>query len=156
MEELFAAAYFDYTRYLNPHTHERGTIFDVIEWLVRQREQTARERGPQHRRGFPALEGIKRAALAGSGCVSGAFCTQCRRGRCPEAGSAGSTDYMGADPAPELALLARSSAARLVRMEDGFLRSVGLGSISCRHCRWCWTSRGCISIRASLRLWKLC
>ena len=37
VDELFAAAYFHYTRYLNPVTHQRGTIFDVIEWLVRQR-----------------------------------------------------------------------------------------------------------------------
>lgn len=41
VDELFAAAYFHYTRYLNPVTHQRGTIFDVIEWLVRQREMAA-------------------------------------------------------------------------------------------------------------------
>jgi capsular polysaccharide export protein len=35
--ELFAAAYWDYTRYLDPVTHRRGTIFDVIAWLVAQR-----------------------------------------------------------------------------------------------------------------------
>ena len=40
-DELFAAAYFHYTRYLNPLTHQRGTIFDVIDWLVRQREMVA-------------------------------------------------------------------------------------------------------------------
>lgn len=37
VDELFAAAYLRYARYLNPETHERGTLFDVIEWLVRQR-----------------------------------------------------------------------------------------------------------------------
>lgn len=37
VDELFAAAYLRYTRYLNPETHERGSIFDVIAWLVRQR-----------------------------------------------------------------------------------------------------------------------
>ena len=42
VDELFAAAYFHYTRYLDPVTHERGTIFDVIEWLVRQLEMDAR------------------------------------------------------------------------------------------------------------------
>lgn len=40
VDELFAAAYFHYSRYLNPVTHQRGTIFDVIEWLVRQRLAT--------------------------------------------------------------------------------------------------------------------
>lgn len=37
VDELFAAAYFHYARYLNPVTHQRGTIFDVIDWLIRQR-----------------------------------------------------------------------------------------------------------------------
>jgi capsular polysaccharide export protein len=35
--ELFAAAYLHYARYLNPVTHQCGTIFDVITWLIRQR-----------------------------------------------------------------------------------------------------------------------
>ncbi len=38
VDELFAAAYFDYTHYLNPVTRQAGTIFDVIHWLIRQRE----------------------------------------------------------------------------------------------------------------------
>lgn len=37
VDELFAAAYFHYARYLDPLTHRRGTIFEVIEWLLRQR-----------------------------------------------------------------------------------------------------------------------
>ncbi len=37
VDELFAAGYLRYARYLNPETHESGTIFDVIAWLVRQR-----------------------------------------------------------------------------------------------------------------------
>lgn len=37
VEELFVAGYLRYARYLNPETHERGDIFDVIAWLARQR-----------------------------------------------------------------------------------------------------------------------
>lgn len=37
VDELFAAAYLRGARYLDPETHERGTVFDVIHWLVRQR-----------------------------------------------------------------------------------------------------------------------
>lgn len=43
VDELFAAAYLHYTRYLNPFTHERGTIFDVIEWLVLQKKMVANQ-----------------------------------------------------------------------------------------------------------------
>lgn len=37
VDELFAAAYLRCTRYLNPETHQSGTVFDVIHWLARQR-----------------------------------------------------------------------------------------------------------------------
>jgi capsular polysaccharide export protein len=40
VDELFAAAYLHYTRYLNPFTHERGSILDVIEWLILQKQMT--------------------------------------------------------------------------------------------------------------------
>lgn len=43
VDELFAAAYLHYTRYLNPFTHERGTIFDVIEWLILQKKMVANQ-----------------------------------------------------------------------------------------------------------------
>ncbi|MFT4060119.1 MAG: hypothetical protein QM652_11300 [Legionella sp.] len=36
--ELFAAAFLHYTVYLNPYTHTQGTIFDVIDWLIQQRK----------------------------------------------------------------------------------------------------------------------
>lgn len=38
VRELFAAAYLRYTRYLNPVTHQQGSIFDVMAWLIRQRQ----------------------------------------------------------------------------------------------------------------------
>jgi capsular polysaccharide export protein len=38
IRELFAAAYLRYTRYLNPVTHQQGCIFDVMAWLIRQRQ----------------------------------------------------------------------------------------------------------------------
>lgn len=34
INELFAAAYFHYTTYINPRDHKRGDIFDVISWLA--------------------------------------------------------------------------------------------------------------------------
>lgn len=37
VDELFVAAYLRYARYLNPETHAPGTLFDVIDWLARQR-----------------------------------------------------------------------------------------------------------------------
>lgn len=38
VDELFAAAYFRYTRYLDPITRKLGTIFNVLDWLILQRK----------------------------------------------------------------------------------------------------------------------
>ncbi|AKQ61662.1 capsular polysaccharide biosynthesis protein [Bordetella hinzii] len=128
VEELFAAAYFDYTRYLNPHTHERGTIFDVIEWLARQRELAARERGRSIAVGFRRWKAANVRPLLGLDASRVRFVRNAGEARALQPGPQDRLIVWGADPAPELASLARSSSARLVRMEDGFLRSVGLGS----------------------------
>jgi capsular polysaccharide export protein len=42
VDELFCAAYFHYSRYLDPQRHLAGSIFDVIEWLARQRQMADR------------------------------------------------------------------------------------------------------------------
>lgn len=34
LEEVFAASYLQYCRYLNPYTQQHGTIFDVIDYLI--------------------------------------------------------------------------------------------------------------------------
>lgn len=41
VEELFAAAYIHYTRYLNPFMHKRGNIMDIINWLILQKKMVA-------------------------------------------------------------------------------------------------------------------
>lgn len=42
VDELFAAAYIHYARYLDPVTHQRGTIFDVIDWLILQKTMASK------------------------------------------------------------------------------------------------------------------
>lgn len=37
LEQLFAGAYLQYSRYIKPATGEPGTIFDVIDWLARNK-----------------------------------------------------------------------------------------------------------------------
>jgi capsular polysaccharide export protein len=38
--ELFTASYLKYPRYINPKTGKRGTIFDVIDFILRQRKMS--------------------------------------------------------------------------------------------------------------------
>lgn len=155
--ELFAAAYFDYARYLNPHTHERGDIFDVIAWLQRQRvvaglaapasragafshdtNDNAAEGAdsqaapPAARRlmavGLPAwrrhnLGPLLAARAQRLHCVADA---KQAKALAPEPGDV--LLCWGRDAPPGLQALASRSGAALWRMEDGFYRSVGLGS----------------------------
>ena len=104
--ELFAAAYFKYSRYWNPYEGKRGTIFEVIRWLSEQRE---------------------RAGLNAVGALVGAI---------PVNGMQG---WKRRHLKPVLATWCQGRAQRVseicwgtagdgTRIEDGFIRSVGLGS----------------------------
>lgn len=131
--ELFAAAYIRYTRYLDPVTHRRGTIFDVIEWLERQKTMAALLRGG----GAPArliCVGIQRwktvhlrplLSLAGAPVV---FARSAAQVAALQPGPGDRLLFWGAFAPAGLAELAQSRGAQLLRIEDGFVRSVGLGS----------------------------
>ena len=128
VDELFAAAYFHYTRYLNPVTHQRGSIFDVMDWLVRQREMAGRYPGRIVAVGFRRWKAANVKPLLSLDPRKVVFV--------PDAGAAavlapGPDDalvFWGREAPAGVADLAQRTGARLLRMEDGFVRSVGLGS----------------------------
>ena len=133
VDELFAAAYFHYTRYLNPETHERGTIFDVIGWLVRQKEMANRLYAPDRMRRIICV-GYRRwkaanlqpmLSLEPKNVVFGPTLAEAPQ-LTPSPG-----DWLvhwGAIAPEGLGELASRTGAEVIRMEDGFVRSVGLGS----------------------------
>jgi capsular polysaccharide export protein len=133
VDELFAAAYFHYTRYLNPVTHQRGTIFDVIDWLVRQKEMAARQRGVDGParlicvgfRRWKAAHLKPRLALDPNQVY---FVPTVQAARALEPRPGDRLVFWGGRAPAGLLELAQSSLARAVRVEDGFVRSVGLGS----------------------------
>lgn len=128
VDELFAAGYLHYTRYLNPYTHQRGEMADVMHWLVQQRAVAQRYAGRMIAVGFRRWKAanlrpmlslypervlfVKNAAQAAALQPTGQDCLVCW-GRVPPAG---------------VQELAERTGVRLLRMEDGFVRSVGLGS----------------------------
>ena len=128
VDELFAAAYLQYTRYLNPETHQRGEMADVVRWLQLQRTVAQRFAGRMIGVGFPKWRAwnfrdmlslypgrvlhVPHAQAAAALQPTGADCLVCW-GRVPPAG---------------VEQLAQQCGVRLLRMEDGFVRSVGLGS----------------------------
>lgn len=128
VDELFAAAYLQYSRYLDPVTYQRGTIFDVMDWLTRQKAMAARFSGRMICVGFrrwkaaniePMLslfpgrvKFVKDAAAAAALSPAGADCLI----------------HWGREAPEGLPELAQRCGVRMLRMEDGFVRSVGLGS----------------------------
>ena len=128
VDELFAAAYFHYTRYLNPVTNERGSIFDVIDWLVRQRRMAAAAPGRTVGVGFRRWKAANLKPMLSLNSASVSFVPHAEAARSMALGPADRLVFWGRTPPPGLAALARATQARLVRLEDGFVRSVGLGS----------------------------
>lgn len=128
VDELFAAGYMHYSRYLNPETRQRGNVLDVLDWLQRQRQVAQRFGGRMIVVGFRRWKAanvkamlslhpgkvlfVKNAAAARALRPVGDDCLVCW-GRVPPKG---------------VQELADESGVRLLRMEDGFVRSVGLGS----------------------------
>jgi capsular polysaccharide export protein len=128
LDELFAAAYFHYARYLNPETHQRGTIFDVIDWLLRQKAADDRCHGRKIAVGFSAVRRWAQADLLGPDSARVAFAADAERAAALRPGPGDCLVCWG-HPAPDgLQAVAQNSGARLLHMEDGFIRSVGLGS----------------------------
>lgn len=125
VDELFAAAYLHYTRYLNPGTYDRGTIFDVIRWLSVQR--SIHDNCP----GRTIAIGYRRWKAENVKPFLGKRVHFVPHAAAAEKLSVGSNDRLvswGAEPSQAIRSLAQRSGAELAHMEDGFIRSVGLGS----------------------------
>lgn len=128
VDELFAAAYFHYTRYLNPGTGARGSIFDVIEWLLRQRAVDGRFTGRMAGVGFRRWKAANVRALMALDGRRTMFVRDARQAARLALTADDSLVFWGRNAPAGLPQLATASGARVVRMEDGFVRSVGLGS----------------------------
>jgi capsular polysaccharide export protein len=133
VRELFAAAYIHYTRYLNPVTHQRGTILDVIDWLVRQKEMANLMHGEQ-RQGRVVGVGFRRWKAANLKPMLGLHRELVQfvpnasgvRKLSPQPGE--TLVSWGASPPSGLSGFAQDKQLKLLHLEDGFVRSVGLGS----------------------------
>jgi capsular polysaccharide export protein len=131
LEDLVHASLVEYPRYRDPETGKRCDVERVIEWMALQRRM--RERLPRqvHAQGFsPWKKPIVRTFLQGS------TVTFVRTAaRIPQ----GATLVVWGRTQPPALLPAD---VRTVRLEDGFLRSVGLGADLVRPLSWIADGRG--------------
>ena len=133
VDELFAAAYLDYARYLNPETHDRGTIFHVIEWLARQKYMATWMRGPAGDRrliciGFRRWKAANLRSILAGALAEVVFVPDAEAARALVPRPDDWLVFWSATPPAGVDALANATGAQTVRLEDGFLRSVGLGS----------------------------
>lgn len=128
IDELFAAAYLHYTRYLNPETYERGTIFDVINWLSHQRRQHQGGAGRTIAIGYRRWKAENVKSFLGHPGRPVLFVPHAKAAAKLSPTPSDRLVIWGAKPAGTVASLAQRSGATLMHMEDGFIRSVGLGS----------------------------
>jgi len=130
--ELFSAAYFHYARYLNPFTHEIGSIFDVIDWLNLQKREVHRIHGETSGRliciGFQRWKRAHLKPILSSSSKTVIFCSNVSSAEkhCPN--KIDQLVIWGNETPGDLTRLSEATGANIVRLEDGFIRSVGLGS----------------------------
>ncbi len=127
VEELFAGAYILYTRYADPYTGEASDIVETIEKIVKENGGRSKDRAyffgfsrwKQHfiRPFFPEYE--KNALF---------FCTTLENALKKGMDKQSRIYIWGRRPFEEVERYAKEHDVNVFRVEDGFIRSVGLGS----------------------------
>ncbi|MBN3823114.1 capsular polysaccharide biosynthesis protein [Burkholderia sp. Ac-20384] len=127
LHQLFGAAYLQYCRYVNPETGKRGTIFDVIAYLAKQRRLNEVTRGELVCIGLSLWKRSVVAPFLRHGGARVRFVdTPAALRRLPP--DASRRVVLWGARHPESAAVAQKLGLPVLRMEDGFIRSVGLGS----------------------------
>lgn len=128
VDELFAAGYMHYSRYLNPETRQRGNVMDVIHWLERQREIAKRFPGRMIVVGFRRWKAANVKSMLSLHADKVVFVKDAKAATAMKPVDQDCLVCWGRLPPKGLQELALSAGVRLLHMEDGFVRSVGLGS----------------------------
>lgn len=127
-DELFAAAYIHYTRYLDPEKFRLGDIKGVITWLKRQRAMAERYSGRMIVVGFRRWKAANVQAMLSLKPGNVIFKKNAQAAAVLKPSADDCLIFWGSVPPSGLENLASQSGAKLLRMEDGFVRSLGLGS----------------------------
>lgn len=128
LEEVFAAAYILYSRYVHPVTGRRCGIMDIIRLLAEQRRRNEQNRGFHACLGFRLWKHEQaRAFLASTGGTQAFFQDEDKAVAAART-RGGRVVVWSSKERPSLAARCRQQEVTLLRMEDGFIRSKGLGS----------------------------
>lgn len=135
LENLAHAALIDYPRYLNPETDASGQAEDLINWMGLQRQHLKRFPEELYAHGFSSFKKqLIRRFFQGS-----QIHFVRRLDQIPDR----STLLIWGNTPVELGVTSTRQTIKLLRLEDGFLRSVGLGAdYQIRPLSWIADSRG--------------
>lgn len=129
VEELFAGAYILYTKYYNPYSHQKSDILDTIKSIVKYRDIYRQNEGNLYffgfsrwKRGFtiPFFPTLKKNSIV--------FCADLENGLQKGLNEHTKIFIWGKKPFNEVELYAKEHNIPVNRVEDGFIRSISLGS----------------------------
>jgi len=127
LEQLAHAALIDYSRYIDPETGRRCEVETVLAWLALQRHMRQRFPANITAVGFSGWKhGFVRDFFNGSRVRFAWFAQRARRQDCVASWGR----------KLDTALASRPPEKPVIRVEDGFLRSVGLGADLIRPVSW--------------------
>lgn len=127
MLQLFAAAYLQYSRYLNPNTGEAGSLFDIIDYLATVKRKNDKLRGELYCVGMSLWKRAVAKPFFNVPSCRLKFISSTQK----LAGVKLSDDariLAWGNGKEAIVRFAEQHHIPLLRMEDGFIRSVGLGS----------------------------
>jgi capsular polysaccharide export protein len=128
VQEIFAAAYLMYARYLNPVTGEQGTIFDVIEHLRLMRERDAALSGKVFVLGLRRWQRSLVLPFLKTPSNDVFFINEMRQAYKLGINKSSKVVVLGYNHYASAQILEQQVHCKIMVMEDGFIRSVGLGS----------------------------
>lgn len=126
--QLFAAAYLQYVRYRHPDFNQRGDIFDVMPWLVRNRDASQRITGNVYCIGMSQWKKATLKPFFKTPGVQLHFVDSLQSLEKTTLPSDARLLIWGSRSIADSTKFAKQKSIPLWRMEDGFVRSVGLGS----------------------------
>ena len=129
LEELFAGAYMLYTKYYNPYSCERSNIFDIIETMVKYKKLLENNEGDLYFFGFSRWKQKNTkyffSSLKANKII---FCPSLESAKKKGIHVKSKIFIWGKKPFVELESYAEEKNIPICRVEDGFVRSVSLGS----------------------------